>query len=289
MLSVLAIWTALLCLLLTVISLFKPALFGQKRRLNALFIGLYAFLGFALLSMVPDGKIELSGGLGLLALLAAAHSILLFFSHALSLLRMSKEERVQVRPGKAAAGVVLLFLAAGSGAWLSRPARLDAPMPPADSVNTQREQQPSEQQPSEPRPTTALRGLSLAEQCRLEQDIYQQMNQVTDGVMARFGGLLNGQQIDPNQFAEYRFSTVNPAISAASDSMNGLRTSHLDDDVVIRQAASLVQRTYSFVGQLYTASRTGDDVALKSARDQLAQAVASHKQARAVCDDSQKN
>lgn len=284
MLSLMAALAALLCLLLSVAGLFKPALLGQKRRLNAFFIGLYWALGFSLLGMVPDGKIELSGGLVLLALLAAAHSILLFISHALAVLKMSQEERAQTRPGKAAAGVVLLFLAAGAGAWLSRPAPLDAPMPPADSVNTQREQQPSE-----PRPTTALRGLSLAEQCRLEQDIYQQMNQVTDGVMARFGGLLNGQQIDPNQFAEYRFSTVNPAISAASDSMNGLRTSHLDDDVVIRLAASLVQRTYSFVGQLYTASRTGDDVALKSARDQLAQAVASHKQARAVCDDSQKN
>ncbi|MFM5336935.1 hypothetical protein ACET97_10350 [Aeromonas enteropelogenes] len=278
MISVLAIWTALLCLLLTVISLFKPALFGQKRRLNALFIGLYAFLGFALLSMVPDGKIELSGGLVLLALLAAAHSILLFISHAIAVLKMSKEERAQVRPGKAAAGVVLLFLAAGAGAWLSRPARFDAPMPPSASANEQREQQPSDQPP-----VTALRALSLAEQCRLEQDIYQQMNQVTDGVMARFGGLLDGQQIDPNQFAEYRFGTVNPAISAASDSMNGLRTSHMDDDVVIRHAASLVQRTYAFVGQLYTAARTGDDVALKSARDQLAQAIASHKQARAVC------
>ncbi|WP_346814879.1 hypothetical protein [Aeromonas hydrophila] len=284
MLSLMAALAALLCLLLTVAGLFKPALLGQKRRLNAFFIGLYWALGFFLLGMVPDGKIELSGGLVLLALLAAAHSILLFISHALAVLKMSQEERAQARPGKAAAGVVLLFLAAGAGAWLSRPAPLDAPMPPADSVNTPREQQPSEQ-----RPTTALRGLSLAEQCRLEQDIYQQMNQVTDGVMARFGGLLNGQQIDPNQFAEYRFSTVNPAISVASDSMNGLRTSHLDDDVVIRLAASLVQRTYSFVGQLYTASRTGDDVALKSARDQLAQAVASHKQARAVCDDSQKN
>lgn len=279
MLSLMAALAALLCLLLTVAGLFKPALLGQKRRLNAFFIGLYGFLCFSLLGMVPDGTIELSGGLVLLALLAAAHSILLFISHALAVLKMSKEERAQVRPGKAAAGVVLLFLAAGAGAWLSRPARFDAPMPPADSANEQSEQQPSK----------SLRALSLAEQCRLEQDIYQQMNQVTDGVMARFGGLLDGQQIDYHKFAEYRFSTVTPAISAASDSMNGLRTSHMDEDVVIRHAASLVQRTYSFVGQLYTAARTGDDVALKSARDQLAQAIASHKQALAVCDDSQKN
>ncbi|MCR3952552.1 MULTISPECIES: hypothetical protein [Aeromonas] len=284
MLSLMAALAALLCLLLTVAGLFKPALLGQKRRLNAFFIGLYGFLGFSLLGMVPDGKIELSGGLVLLGLLAAAHSILLFISHAVAVSKMSKDERAQVRPGKAAAGVVLLFLAAGAGAWLSRPARFDAPMPPADSANEQREQQPSDQHPA-----AVLRALSLAEQCRLEQDIYQQMNQVTDGVMARFGGLLNGQQIDPNQFAEYRFITVNPAISAASDSMSGLRTSHMDDDVVIRHAASLVQRTYSFVGQLYTAARTGDDVSLKSARDLLAQAIASHKQARAVCDDSQKN
>lgn len=279
MLSLMAALAALLCLLLTVAGLFKPALLGQKRRLNAFFIGLYVALGFLILGMVSDGKIELSGGLGLLALLAAAHSILLFFSHALSLLKMSKEGRMQVRPGKAAAGVVLLFLAAGAGAWLSRPAPLDAPMPPTESAKEQSVQQPAQ----------AMRALSLTEQCRLEQDIYQQMNQVTDGVMARFGGLLDGQQIDYHQFAEYRFSTVNPAISAASDSMNGLRTSHMDDDVVIRQAASIVQRTYAFVGQLYTAARTGDDVALKSARDLLAQAIASHKQARAVCDDSQKN
>lgn len=278
MLSLMAAFAAFLCLLLALAGLFKPALLGQARRLNAFFIGLYVALGFLMLGMVSDGKIELSGGLGLLALLAAAHSILLFFSHALSLLKMSKEERMQVRPGKAAAGVVLLFLAAGAGAWLSRPAPLDAPMPPAESAKVQSAQQPSERPPAK-----SLRALSLAEQCRLEQDIYQQMNQVTDGVMARFGGLLDGQQIDYHQFAEYRFSTVNPVISAASDSMNGLRTSHMDEDVVIRHAASLVQRTYSFVGQLYTAARTGDDVALKSARDQLAQAVASHKQARAVC------
>lgn len=284
MLSLMAALAALVCLLLTVAGLFKPALLGQKRRLNAFFIGLYGFLGFSLLGMVPDGKIELSGGLVLLALLAAAHSILLFISHALAVLKMSKEERAQVRPGKAAVGVIVLFLAAGAGAWLSRPARFDAPMPPTESVNQQREQQPSEQ-----RPATTLRALSLTEQCQLEQDIYQQMNKVTDGVMARFGGLLDGQQIDPNQFAEYRFSTVNPAISAASDSMNGLRTSHMDDDVVIRHAASLVQRTYAFVGQLYTFARNGDASALQSARDQLAQAIASHKQARAVCDDSQKN
>ena len=284
MLSLMAAFAALLCLLLALAGLFKPALLGQARRLNAFFIGLYVALGFLILGMVSDGKIELSGGLGLLALLAAAHSILLFFSHALSLLKMSKEERMQVRPGKAAAGVVLLFLAAGAGAWLSRPARLDAPMPPAESAKVQIPQQPSEQHPAKP-----LRALSLAEQCRLEQDIYQQMTQVTDGVMARFGGLLDGQQIDYHQIAEYRFSTVSPAISAASDSMNGLRTSHLDDDVVIRQAASMVQRTYAFVGQLYTFARTGDASALKSARDLLAQAVASHKQARAVCDDSQKN
>lgn len=278
MLSLMAALAALLCLLLTVAGLFKPALLGQKRRLNAFFIGLYGFLGFLILGMGLDGKIELSGGLVLLALLAAAHSILLFISHALAVRKMSKEERAQVRPGKAAAGVVLITVAAGAGAWLSLPAPLDAPMPPAESANEQIPQQPSEQYPAKP-----LRALSLAEQCRLEQDIYQQMNQVTDGVMARFGGLLDGQQIDPNQFAEYRFSTVNPAISAASDSMSGLRTSHMDDDVVIRHAASLVQRTYAFVGQLYTAARTGDDVALKSARDQLAQAIASHKQARAVC------
>lgn len=277
MLSLMAALAALLCLLLTVAGLFKPALLGQKRRLNAFFIGLYGALGFLILGMVSDGKIELSGGLVLLALLAAAHSILLFISHSRSVLKMSKEERAKVRPGKAAAGVVLLFLAAGAGAWLSRPAPLDAPMPPAESAKVQSEQLPAEQ------PAKALRALSLAEQCRLEQDIYQQMNQVTDGVMGRFGGLLDGQQIDYHQFAEYRFSTVTPAISAASDSMNGLRTSHMDEDVVIRHAASLVQRTYSFVGQLYTAARTGDDVALKSARDQLAQAVASHKQARAVC------
>lgn len=279
MLSLMAALAALLCLLLAVASFFKPALLGQKRRLNAFFIGLYGALGFFILGMVLDGKIELSGGLVLLALLAAAHSILLFISHALAVLKMSKEERAQVRPGKAAALVVLLLLAAGAGAWLSRPAPLDAPMPPTESANEQSAQQPSQ----------AMRALSLTEQCRLEQDIYQQMNQVTDGVMARFGGLLDGQQIDYHQIAEYRFNTVSPAISAASDSMNGLRTSHLDDDVVIRHAASLVQRTYAFVGQLYTAARTGDDVALKSARDLLAQAIASHKQARAVCDDSQKN
>lgn len=277
MLSLMAALAALLCLLLTVAGLFKPALLGQKRRLNAFFIGLYGSLGFLMLGMVSDGQIELSGGLVLLALLAAAHSILLFISHSRSVLKMSKEERAKVRPGKAAAGVMVLFLAAGAGAWLSRPAPLDAPMPPAESAKVQSEQLPAEQ------PANALRALSLAEQCQLEQDIYQQMNQVTDGVMARFGGMLDGQQIDYHQFAEYRFSTVNPAISAASDSMNGLRTSHMDEDVVIRHAASLVQRTYSFVGQLYTAARTGDDVALKSARDQLAQAVASHKQARAVC------
>ncbi|WP_323915123.1 hypothetical protein [Aeromonas veronii] len=277
MLSLMAALAALLCLLLTVAGLFKPALLGQKRRLNAFFIGLYGALGFLILGMVSDGKIELSGGLVLLALLAAAHSILLFISHSRSVLKMSKEERAKVRPGKAAAGVIVLFLAAGAGAWLSRPAPLDAPMPPAESAKVQSEQLPAEQ------PAKALRALSLAEQCQLEQDIYQQMNQVTDGVMGRFGGLLDGQQIDYHQFAEYRFSTVTPAISAASDSMNGLRTSHMDEDVVIRHAASLVQRTYSFVGQLYTAARTGDDVALKSARDQLAQAVASHKQARAVC------
>lgn len=279
MLSLMAALAALLCLLLAVAGLFKPALLGQTRRLNAFFIGLYGALGFLILGMDLDGKIELSGGLVLLALLAAAHSILLFISHALAVRKMSKEERAKVRPGKAAAGVVLLFLAAGAGAWLSRPAPLDAPMPPAESAKEQ-----SPQQPVKP-----LRALSLAEQCRLEQGIYQQMNQVTDGVMARFGGLLDGQQIDPNQFAEYRFSTVNPAISAASDSMSGLRTSHIDDDLVIRHAASLVQGTYSFVGQLYTAARTGDDGSLKSARDLLAQAIASHKQARTACDDSQKD
>jgi len=277
MLSLMAALAALLCLLLAVAGLFKPTLLGQKSRLNAFFIGLYVALGFLMLGMVSDGQIELSGGLVLLALLAAVHSILLFISHSRSVLKMSKDERAQIRPGKAAGGVVLLFLAAGAGAWLSRPAPLDAPMPPAESAKVQSEQLPAEQ------PAKALLALSLAEQCRLEQDIYQQMNQVTDGVMARFGGLLDGQQIDYHQFAEYRFSTVTPAISAASDSMNGLRTSHMDEDVVIRHAASLVQRTYSFVGQLYTAARTGDDVALKSARDQLAQAVASHKQARAVC------
>ncbi|MVG15838.1 SGNH/GDSL hydrolase family protein [Aeromonas jandaei] len=121
MLSLMAALAALLCLLLTVAGLFKPALLGQKRRLNAFFIGLYGFLCFSLLGMVPDGKIELSGGLVLLALLAAAHSILLFISHALAVLKMSKEERAKVRPGKAAAGVVLLFFAAGSSAWMSRP------------------------------------------------------------------------------------------------------------------------------------------------------------------------
>ncbi|HGK7313632.1 TPA: hypothetical protein ACJ51G_003705 [Aeromonas hydrophila subsp. hydrophila] len=279
MLSLMAALAALLCLLLTLAGLFKPALLGQKRRLNAFFIGLYGFLGFSLLGMVPDGKIELSGGLVLLALLAAAHIILLFISHALSVSKMSKDERVQVRPGKAAAGVVLLFFAAGVGAWLSRPARFDAPMPPTESEKMQRVQQPAQ----------ALQSLSLAEQCRLEQDIYQQMNQLTDGVIARFGGLLDGQQIDYHQIAEYRVSTVNPAISTARRSMNGLRTSHFDDDVVIRQAAGMVQRTDAFVGQLYTFARNGDASALESARDQLAQAIASHKQARAVCDDSQKN
>lgn len=278
MLSLMAALAALLCLLLAVAGLFKPALLGQARRLNAFFIGLYGALGFLIIGMVSDGQIELSGGLVLLALLAAAHSILLFISHSQAMLKMSKEERAQVRPGKAAGGVVLLFLAAGAGAWLSRPAPLDTPMPPAESANKQIEQQPSVQ-----RPATALRALSLAEQCRLEQDIYQQMNKVTDGVMARFGGLLDGQQIDYHRIAEYRVSTVNPAIDAARSSMNEFRTSHIDDDVVIRQAADLVFRTYSFVGQLYTFSRNGDASALKSARDQLARAIASHKQARAVC------
>lgn len=277
MLSLMAAFAALLCLLLAVAGLFKPALLGQARRLNAFFIGLYGALGFLILGMGLDGKIELSGWLVLLALLAAAHSILLLISHAHALNKMSKEERANVRPGKAVAGVVLLFLAAGAGAWLTSPAPLDAPMPPAESANEQSPQQPAEH------PAKPLRALSLAEQCRLEQDIYQQMNQVTDGVMARFGGLLDGQQIDYHQIAEYRVSTVNPAIDAARSSVNEFRTSHMDDDVVIRQAADLVFRTYSFVGQLYTFSRNGDASALKSARDQLAQAIASHKQARAVC------
>lgn len=61
MLSLMAALAALLCLLLTVAGLFKPALLGQKRRLNAFFIGLHR-------GMVMDGKIELSGGLLLLAL-----------------------------------------------------------------------------------------------------------------------------------------------------------------------------------------------------------------------------
>lgn len=276
MLSLMAALAALLCLLLAVAGLFKPALLGQTRRLNAFFIGMYGALGFSIFGMVQDGKIELSGGLVLLALLAATHSILLFISHALAVLKMSKEERAQARPGKAAAGVVLLFLAAGAGAgaWLSRPAPLDAPMPPTESAKVQSAQQPAQ----------ALLALSLAEQCLLEQDIYQQMNQVTDGVMARFGGLLDGQQIDYHLIAEYRVSSVNPAISAARESMGDLRTSHLDDDVVIRHAADLVQRTDAFVGQLYTFARNGDASALQSARDQLAQAIASHKQARTVCD-----
>lgn len=278
MLSLMAAFAALLCLLLAVAGLFKPALLGQARRLNAFFIGLYVALGFLILGMVSDGKIELSGGLVLLALLAASHSILLFISHSRAMLKMSKEERANVRPGKVAAGVVLLFLAAGAGAWLFHPAPLDAPMPPAESAKVQSPQQPSDQHPAKP-----LRALSLAEQCRLEQDIYQQMNQITDGVMARFGGLLDGQQIDYHRIAEYRVSTVNPAIDAARSSMNEFRTSHIDDDVVIRQAADLVFRTYSFVGQLYTFSINGDASALKSARDQLARAVASHKQALAVC------
>lgn len=282
MLSVMAIWVSLLCLLLTVVSLFKPALFGQKRRLNALFIGLYAYLGFTLLGMVPNGKIELSGGLVLLVLLAAVHGILLFFSHAITILKMSKEERAEraasVRPSKVGAGVLVLFVAALSGAWLFRPARFDAPILPTDSEQAQGEQQSAK----------TLRALSLAEQCRLEHDIYQQMNQTTDGVMARFGGLLDGQQIDYRQIAEYRVSTVNPAISGARDLMNDVRTSHLDDDVVIRKAADLVQRTDAFVGQLYTLAINGDASALQSARDQLAQGLASHEQARAVCDDSQK-
>lgn len=283
MLSVLAIWTALLCLLLTVVSLFKPALFGQKRRLNALFIGLYSFVGFALLSMVPEGKIELSGGLVLLAVLAAVHGLLLFFSHALSVLKMSKAERAQrvasVQLGNAGSGVLVLFIIALAGAWMFRPARFDAPMPPRDGELVQ----------GEPQPAQSPRSLSLAEQCRLEQEIYQQVNQTTNEVMGRFGGLLDGQQIDYHQIAEYRVSTVNPVISAVRGSMNGLRTSHLADDVVIRLTADLVQRTDAFVGQLYTYAQNGDANALKSARDQLAQGIASHKQALAVCDDSQKN
>ncbi|MGL6645233.1 hypothetical protein ACSZOH_06950 [Aeromonas caviae] len=273
MLSLMAALAALLCLLLAVAGLFKPALLGQTRRLNAFFIGMYGALGFSIFGMVLDGKMELSGGLVLLALLAAAHSILLFISHALAVFKMSKEERARARPGKAAAGVVLLFLAAGAGAWLSSPAPLDAPMPPTESAKVQSAQQPAQ----------SLRALSLSEQCRLEQDIYQQINQVTDGVIARFGGLLDGQQIDYHQIAEYRGNTVNPAISEARRSMNGLRTSHLDDDVVIRLAADLVQRTDAFVGQLSTFARNGDASALQSARDQLTQVTTSHKQAQAVC------
>ncbi|MCS3456215.1 hypothetical protein M2366_002301 [Aeromonas sp. BIGb0405] len=283
MLSVLAIWTALLCLLLTVISLFKPALFGLKRRLNAFFIGLYAFLGFALLSSVPDGKIELGGGLVLLAVLSAAHGILLFFSHAFAVLRMSKEERAQraasARPSKATAGVLILFVAAVVGAWLFRPTWYDAPMQPTESAMVQ----------GEPQSAKAQRALSLADQCRLELDIYQKMKQTTDGVMEHFGGLLDGQQIDYNQIAEYRVKSVTPVISAARDSMSDVRTSNLTDDVVLRLAVDLVQRSDAFVGQLYTFARNGDVSSLQSARDQLAQVIASHKQALTVCDDSQKN
>lgn len=282
MLSLMAALAALLCLLLAVAGLFKPALLGQTRRLNAFFIGLYGALILALIGMVLDGKAQPAGGLVLLAVMAAIHGILLFFSHALAVLKMSKEERAQMtasaRPGKTGAGVLVLFVAALAGAWLTRPVANDAPMPPTDTAMVQSEQQPAK----------ALRVLSLADQCRLESDIYQQMNQTTDGVMARFGGLLDGQQIDYHQIAEYRVSTVNPAISEARRSMNGLRTSHLDD-VVIRLTADLVQRTDAFVGQLYTFARNGDASALQSARDQLAQAIASHKQALAVCDDSQKN
>lgn len=277
MLSLMAALAALLCLLLAVAGLFKPALLGQTRRLNAFFIGLYGALVLALVGMLLDGEAQLSGGLVLLASAAAVHSILLFFGHVLAELKMSKDQRelmaATTRPGKAGAGVLVLLTASMVGAWLSHPAMEVASMPPTDSAMAQSEQQP----------TKALRVLSRAEQCRLEQDIYQQMNQTTDGVMARFGGLFDGQQIDYHQIAEYRLSTVNPAIAAARRSMNGLRTSHLDDDVVIRQAADLVQRTDAFVGQLYTFARNGDASTLQSARDQLTQVTTSHKQARAVC------
>lgn len=284
MLAMMAALAAFLCLLLAVAGLFKPALLGQKRRLNAFFIGLYGVLILALIGMVLDGKAQPAGGLVLLAVMAAVHGVLLFFSHVLAVLKMSKEERAKMaasaRPGTTGAGVLVLFVASLAGAWWARPVANDAPMPPTDTAMMQSEQQPAK----------APRVLSLAEQCRLEQDIYQQMNQTTDGVMARFGGLLDGQQqIDYHQIAEYRMSTVTPVISAARESMSNTRTSHLSDDVVIRLAVDLVQRSDAFVGQLYTFARNGDTSALQSARDQLAQAIVSHKQARAVCGDSQKN
>ncbi|WP_339330150.1 hypothetical protein [Aeromonas hydrophila] len=277
MLSLMAALSALLCLLLTVVGLFKPALLGQKRRLNALFIGLYGFLGFSLLGMVLDGKIELSGGLVLLALLAAVHGILLFFGHSLAVLKMSKDERgemaVTARPGKAGAGVLVLLAASMVGAWLTRPAMEDATMPPTDTAMVQVALQPA----------TTLRVLPFAEQCRMELDIFERMNGLTVSVMARFGGLLDGQQIDYHRIAKYRINTVNPAVSSARRVMNGIRSTHLDEDAVVRLAADQVQRTDMFVSSIYTFARNGDASALKSARDQLAQAIASHKQARTMC------
>ncbi len=288
MLSMMAALAAFLCLLLAVAGLFKPALLGQKRRLNAFFTGMYGALILALIGPMLDGKSQPSGGFVLLAMLAFVHGVLLYFCHGLAVRKMSKDERVRMaaalRLGNAAKGVLLLFVVSAAGAFLTRPSADEANVESASlKPSTEIAAVQSNQQPAD-----GLRELSLADQCQMELDIYQRMNDTTSGVMARFGGLLDGQQIDYHQIAGYRVSTVTPVISDVRNSMNGIRTSHLSDDVVIRLSADLVQSTDMFVGSLYTFARNGDAGALKSARDQLAQAVASHKQALAVCDGSQK-
>jgi hypothetical protein len=129
-------------------------------------------------------------------------------------------------------------------------------------------------------PEPELQVLSLAEQCALEGKIFSETESIVADLSNRFP---LDSKLDYQEIAKYRVNFFNKELSKIGDQLNGIRTAHLADDVVIRYASDISVRTLFAANSLHQYSRSGNVDDLKSLRDQLAEITKSHKNALSEC------
>lgn len=147
---------------------------------------------------------------------------------------------------------------------------------PAASAN---ESSAATQAPSGGSDSGRIAGLS--EQCDIEQAVFAESNVLTNNIMNKFP--LDGE-LDYHAISEYMALSFNKEKMRISSKLDGVRTVHLADDVVIRIAHDIIFRTGLIASDLQSFANTGDVSHVQSLRDNLATIIKSHKTALTVCE-----
>lgn len=121
----------------------------------------------------------------------------------------------------------------------------------------------------------------LGEQCDLEQSVFAESNVLTNNLMNKFP---LDSALDYHAVSQYMANYFNTEQARIAHKLDGIRTSHVDDDSVIRVAHDIALRTGLIASELRSYAQTGDVSHVKSLRDTIAEIIKSHKTALAACE-----